>query len=152
MPLYSTTTAAERSEAWLMVICEPSLAGTFEVYQISVVVPLELAAWVARDQRVPVWVIPETLPVLVQRVEITAISVSPETGGVARFTLKLVTLPVPLLPVAFCTWTGVTRFDRTPSVPASLAANVAVPDTDRLLPSRLFWIVRSLADAVAVPS
>ena len=48
------TTAAERSEeAWLMV-SDVAAPDTFIAYQISVVVPLVLAAWAARDHTTPV--------------------------------------------------------------------------------------------------
>ena len=107
-PLYSTTTAAERSEAWVMVIAVPAPAATLDATQISVVVPVALLAWAARDQLAPVWAMPDTLLSLVPRVEITATSVLPATGAALIVTLKLVLELVPVFPVALRTRIGVT--------------------------------------------
>ena len=86
-PLYSITTAAERSEAWVMVMPVVPLE-TFGPYQISVVVPLVLVACETRDQVTPPPLMAETRLALVPRVEITATRVLPATGVVVRFTLK----------------------------------------------------------------
>ena len=106
-PLYSMTTAAERRLAWV-IDTAATAPETLGATQISVVVPVALLAWAARDQLAPVWAMPDTLLSLVPRVEITATSVLPATGAALIVTLKLVLELVPVFPVALRTRIGVT--------------------------------------------
>ena len=149
-PLYSRTMAAERSEACVTTSEVPALE-TLGAYQISVVVPLALAACAARAQTAPACVRLVTRPALVPRVEITAMSVFPSVGE-GRVTLKEVTALVPEFPVALFTRSGAPPRLRIVCNPTSLPASTALPDNVRFVPSELFEIVKSLAAAAGVPS
>ena len=124
-PLYSMTTAAERSDDWVMVIPVPA-PETLGAYQISVVEPLLLVAWAARDQVAPVCVMLLTLPALVPRVDITAIRVLPETGADVSVTLMVVEALEPVLAVLLCTRAAAAIVEIVCD-PASLAARLALP-------------------------
>ena len=151
MPLYSITTAAEMSEAWVMVMPVVPLEA-FGPCQISVVVPPVLVACETRDQVTPPPLMPETRLALVPRVEITAIRVFPATGPVVRFTLKVVLTLEPVLSVALCTRTGVAEPVRNACDPTSLAARLVLPVRVRSSPLTLLEIVRLAAVASAVAS
>ena len=149
-PLYSKTMAAERSEA-CVTTSEVAALATFGAYQISVVVPLALAACEARVQVAPVCVRLVTRPALVPRVEITAISVLPSVAA-GTATLKEVTLLAPEFPVALFTRTGAVPRLAIDCKPTSFPASTALPDNVKFVPSELFAIVKSAAAAVVVPS
>ena len=119
---------------------------TLGAYQISVVVPLLLAACDARVHVAPVWVIWDTLLVLVPRVEITATRLLPETGVMPMVTPIVVLAYLPVLPVALCT--------RAASAcdPICLPTRLILPVNVRFGPSILFSMAKMPAAAVIVPS
>ena len=151
MPTYSMTTAAERNEdAWVMVR-DVAAPDTFIAYQISVVVPLVLAAWAARDHKTPVWVMPVIRLALVPRVEMIATKVLPAAGGVVSDTLNELAELLPVLPVALCTRAAATPVE-TACAPTFPPARLAVPVNVRPVPSRLLVIDKTPAAANFVPS
>ena len=149
-PPYSITTAAERSDACVMVTAVVPLE-TFGPYQISVVDPLELAACATRDQVTPPPLMAVTWPLAVPRVAITATRVLPFAGVVPSVTPMPVAALLPVLPVAVCTRVTA-RPPRIAWAPASLPARFAVPASDKSSPFTLLEIVRLAADTTVVPS
>ena len=148
MPLYSTTTAAERSVAWLIVRVAAA-PETLDAIHISVVEPPALLPCDTRVQVAPVWVIPVTLPVEVPRVAITATRVLPFAGATPMFTAIEEAALIPVSPEATRTRPGKPRIAGDPTF---LSAMFALPVRERFAPSRLLVIVRIPAAARIVPS
>ena len=92
-----------------------------------------------------------TRPVVVPRVEITAIRVLPSVGA-GTVTLSAVTVLEPEFVMVLFTRTGAVPTLRIACQPTSLPASTALPDKIRFVPSRLLGTVKSAAAAVGVPS